>query len=86
MLLFLASIGIGILCVVNRLRDFRATMRAARLREDGKSEDEIKPYRTLYERLGQRTWRLFWWQIGTFAIGVLLMVLGVAASVSGKLL
>ena len=86
MLLLLASIGIGIWCVVNRLRDFRATTRAARLREDGKPDEEIQPYRTLYERLGRRTWNLFWWQIGTFGVGVLLTVLGVAASVSAKLL
>ena len=86
MLLLLASTGIGIWCVVNRLRDFRATTRAARLREEGKSDDEIQPYRMLYERLERRTWCLFWWQIGTFGVGVLLTVLGVAASVSAKLL
>jgi hypothetical protein len=84
--LLLASTGLGICCVINRLRDFRATMRAARLREDGKSEAEVQPYRSLYERLGQRTWCLFWWQIGTFGVGVLVTVLGVAASVSAKLL
>ena len=86
LLLLLASTGIGIWCVVNRLRDFRATTRAARMREDGKSDDDIQPCRTLYDRLGRKTWWLFWWQIGTFGLGILLAVLAVAASVGTKLL
>jgi hypothetical protein len=86
LLLLLASTGIGIWCVINRLRDFRATERAALMREHGSSNDEIEPYRKLYDKLGRRTWCLFWWQIGTFGFGILLAVLTVAASVGTKLL
>src|SRR5437879_3380280 len=39
LVLLLSSIGLGIWCVINRLRDFRATMKTARLREDGATED-----------------------------------------------
>ena len=57
----LLSIGLGIWCVINRLRDFRATTTAARLREKGRPDDEIQPYRDLYQKLGETTWGLFWW-------------------------
>jgi hypothetical protein len=86
LLALLASAGIGIWCIINRLRDFRATTKAARMREQGKSDTEIKPYRDLYEKLGEKTWLLFWWQIGTFSAGVLFTVLSILASVSHKLL
>lgn len=85
LLLFLSS-GLGIWCIINRLRDFRATMRAARMRELKKPNEDIQPYRELYERLGKRTWLLFWWQIGTFGVGIGCAVLGLWASISHKLL
>lgn len=86
MLTLLLSIGLGIWCVINRLRDFRATTKAARLREDGRVEDDIQPYRDLYKKLGERTWCLFWWQIGTFGVGILFAVLAVWASLTRKIL
>ena len=81
-LALLASVGLGIWCVVNRLRDFRATMKAAR---DGNSAaaDEA---RALASRLGQTTWGLFWWQIGTFGTGVVSTVAVVAGAYASKLL
>jgi len=81
----LSSIGLGIWCVINRLRDFRATTKAARLREGGGSQDDIRPYRVLYEKLGEKTWWLFWWQIGTFGVGIVFSVLAVWVSLSHKL-
>src|SRR5436190_1965344 len=56
----LTSMGLGCWCTVNRLRDFRATTEAARKRELGASEAELKPLRDLYERLGKSTWTIFW--------------------------
>ncbi|MFC1534262.1 hypothetical protein ACFL7M_12945 [Thermodesulfobacteriota bacterium] len=66
MLSLLLSIAVGLWCVVNRLRDFRATTKTARKREDGKSDLDLQPLRTLTRDLGKRTWLLFWWQISTF--------------------
>lgn len=86
MLLLLLSIVLGILCVVNRLRDFRATRRAARMREERKPNEDIQPYRDLYKKLGERTWLLFWWQIGTFGAGVIFTILAICASIGQKLL
>jgi hypothetical protein len=86
MFLLILSIAVGIWCIINRLRDFRATTKAARMREEGKPPEDIQPFRDLYKNLGKKTWCLFWWQIGTFAIGIILTILGVWASISQKLL
>jgi hypothetical protein len=86
MFLLVLSIAMGILCVINRLRDFRATTKAARMREERKPGENIQPYRVLYKKLGEKTWSLFWWQIGTFGVGIVFMILGVWASISQKLL
>jgi hypothetical protein len=73
----LLSLAVGLLCVVNRLWDFRATTETARKREDGKSDLDLQPLRKLTRALGKRTWSLFWWQIAAFGFGVLLMVLAI---------
>lgn len=84
--LLVVSVGFGIWLVINRLRDFRATTKAARMREKGESDYAIEPYRNLYRKLGDKTWDLFWWQIGTFGTGVLFTFLSVLASVVHKLI
>ena len=86
LLLLGLSVLFGIAVVINRLRDFRATMKAARLREQGATPESIEDQRILYRRLGARTWCLFWWQVGTFSFGILLVVLSVLASSAHKLL
>lgn len=86
LVLLFASVAFGVWVVINRLRDFRATTKAARKREEGANEDAIEPYRVLYRKLGARTWCLFWWQIGTFGFGMFFTVLSILASVSHKFL
>ncbi|SRR6266480_7405095 len=54
-LTLLSSIGLGIWCTINRLRDFRATSKAARLREDKAPHHEIQRHRDLYDKLGDRS-------------------------------
>jgi hypothetical protein len=85
LLILLLSVGFGIWCVINRLRDFRVTTKVARMCEQGKSEEEMQPYRVLYKRLERGTWVLFWCQVTTFGLGIFLLVLGVIGSVSEKL-
>lgn len=80
------SVGIGLLCVMNRLRDFRATAQTARRREDGASDLELQHLRSSTRSLGQRTWLLFWWQIWTFAIGILALVIAVGGIVARTLM
>lgn len=86
MFLLTMSIVLGVLVVVNRLRDFRATKDAARLREEGAANSLIEPHRFLYRKLGRRTWGLFWWQVATFAIGVVLTAVALLGVAGHKLL
>lgn len=83
LLLLMVSVLFGIAVVINRLRDFRETMNAAQARENGSID--VEKHRAVYRRLGQRTWWLFWWQLGTFGVGAILTVLTVLASASHKL-
>ena len=86
MVLLFVSVALGIWCVINRLRDFRATAKAARMRENEESNEDIQPYRDLYKKLGNKTWIIFWWQVGTFGVGIFFTILGLWASISQKLL
>jgi len=81
LILLSISVVLGIWVVINRLRDFRVTTKAAQKREEGARKEEIEPYRVIYRKLGEKTWYLFWWQVGTFGFGVLCTVLSVLASV-----
>lgn len=81
MLSLLLSVFLGLWCVVNRLRDFRTTTKIARKRENGEPDSNLQPLRTLACTLGKRTWHLLWWQIATFAAGILLLAIAVIGSI-----
>jgi|TARA_B100000315_G_scaffold245334_1_gene271084 hypothetical protein len=68
------------------LRDFRATTKITNLKRKEGNESELTNLRSLTNMLGKKTWGIFWWQIGTFSAGILLLVLSVAFSVGNKLL
>lgn len=82
--LLLISGALGIWCTINRLRDFRATATIAKLKHKEDSELELTTLRTLTSRLGNKTWGIFWWQIGSFSGGIFLLVVSVAFSVGSK--
>ncbi len=87
LVLLLGSIVCGILCSLNRLCDFRKTAQIARRREKLFREDyELQKERQKAEELGQRTWRLFCWQVGLFAVGETLLALALAITYRCKLL
>jgi hypothetical protein len=70
--MFLGSVGVGIWCVINRLRDFRKTMGIARDTELGNlTLFEKERRRAETDKLGKFTWGLFRWQIGLFGGGLL---------------
>ena len=85
-LLLFVSIGLGVWCTINRLCDFRLTAAIARDREkwqqQGKSKEEIdsglSARRAKAESLDATTWRLFYSQVGTFSLAILLLVCAVA--------
>ncbi|MEA3274744.1 MAG: hypothetical protein U9Q81_05510 [Pseudomonadota bacterium] len=85
LLLLMASVALGLWCVINRLRDFRATTEVARKRESGASDAALEPLRNKYRNLGKMTVGIFWWQVGTFGLGILLTVVSVGGSVASKL-
>lgn len=84
-MLLLASVALGVWCVINRLRDFRLTTKVARQREKGATEEELVPLRSIYRAIGRKTWGIFRWQVGTFSLGILLTVISVSGSVASKL-
>lgn len=86
LILLILSVVFGVWVVVNRLEDFRETTTAARKRETGVPDSEIEPHRMRYRELGGRTWCIFRLQIITFALGVFLTFLSVAASSLHKFL
>lgn len=81
-LALILSVGVALWCVVTRLRNFRITAEIARKREDGETDIDLQPLRTKSNNLGEFTWTLFWWQIWSFAIGVLLLVVMVTGSMT----
>ncbi|PIQ06258.1 MAG: hypothetical protein COZ36_01045 [Piscirickettsiaceae bacterium CG_4_10_14_3_um_filter_44_349] len=81
--LLLVSGAFGIWCTINRLRDFRATAKICNLKRKDEDNSELPELRELTNKLGRKTWGIFWWQIGTFSAGILILVLFVAFS-SGK--
>jgi len=80
----LASVALGIWCSINRLADFRKTAQIARGREKlraitseqdkAASEKELNEGRKKVKKLGNRTWTLFYWQVGTFGSGILALI------------
>lgn len=82
--LLLASGAFGIWCTINRLRDFRATAKICSLKRKDENNSELPDLRELTKKLGKKTWGIFWWQIGSFSVGILILVLSVAFSL-GKI-
>lgn len=72
-----ASISLAVWCAINRLNDFRATAKIARLR----SKNEPVPMADRQEAkiLGQLTWCLFCWQLVLFCLGAFGMAITVIA-------
>ena len=66
-----ASAGLALGCAVNRLRDFRESAQLARGRMGIMEEVER---RLKNRKRGDRTWTLLHWQLCTFAVGALLIV------------
>ena len=80
--LLLVSGALGIWCTINRLRDFRTTAKITNLECKEGNEAELSTLRALTQKLGEKTWGIFWWQIGAFSVGIFVLVLSIAFSVS----
>jgi len=73
-----SSIMLGIWCSINRLTDFRLTAKITRLRNKADHVEDVKKLRIKTVQLGKKTWELFYFQIGSFGGGILLLILTVA--------
>lgn len=100
LLMILFSILFGIWCVINRLRSFRHTKNAARMREErdrmkGKSpssgtalaelQKQLDVERACYTSLDKRTWLFFRFEVATFGLGIVLLIASFVAVYRGKL-
>ena len=78
----LISIALGIWCVITRLIDFRKTALNARDREKmektpslaNEIEGRLQARRVEVKKLDERTWILFYCQVGAFCAGILALV------------
>jgi hypothetical protein len=71
-LLSAVAVALGIWLVLNRMRSFRSTAQAARLREKREPETEIELYRARYKAFDRKTWCLFYSQVWVFAASIVL--------------
>jgi hypothetical protein len=85
LLLLLISIGCGLWCVINRLRDFRITKDISRNRDQNSNKDKVKELRKKSRTLGSITWKLFWVEIGLFSSAILLMTISLIIVYAHKL-
>ena len=70
----------GLVCILNRLRDFRGTARRARSESDGE-----KPAKEYLDGLGRVTWVLFYFQAVSFAVGIVFLAVALLLTDGGKL-
>ncbi|WP_428622126.1 hypothetical protein [Sedimenticola sp.] len=82
--LIIAS-GLGITCVLNRIKDFRDTTSIARKKSKDEYDDELNELREIVGIIGSRTRTLFSWQVWLFGIGAFLLVLVMVVFYSDKL-
>lgn len=83
-LLTVVSVFIGLILSINRLEDFRLTAQIAR-KEEKKETENIEIDRVKSEKLGNKTWCLFTWQIATFLIGFLTSAIYIIIELFDKL-
>lgn len=76
------SIGTGILCSLNRLWDFRITKDIARGKWEG---PELTAKKIESDKLGDRTWVLFYLEISAFLLAALSLVATLALVHRSKL-
>lgn len=68
------SMALGVFVVINRLEDFKLTAQIARKRET-ENTSGINEDRAVTDKLGKKTWNCFIWQVVTFSIGFLLLLI-----------
>jgi hypothetical protein len=73
------SIVLGLLCSINRLRDFAGTAKRARKNPDAPSKEKLR-------QIGRLTWKLLYGQIWAFLVAVLFGAIVIGAIYFPKLI
>jgi len=85
-LLSLFALGLsticGIGCVLNRLRDFRATQKRT---NPGSGPGQDTPTKEEVDQMGQSTWVLFYTHVSSFMAGVIFLAATLLLTYGGKL-
>lgn len=79
------SVASGCAAVVTRLLDFRYTARKVRADEKYDPENEAGVYNYRSKILGKLTWRLFWFELSSFSIGLLGLIVALCSKYGAKL-
>ncbi|WP_139042191.1 hypothetical protein [endosymbiont of Riftia pachyptila] len=77
--------GLGVACVLNRVKDFRDTTAIARKKSKEEYDDELDELREIVGVIGTRTRNLFNWQAWLFSIGIFLLVVVMVVFYSNRL-
>ena len=85
LLSLIVASGLGVACVLNRIKDFRDTTAIARKKSKEKYDDELDELREIVGVIGTRTRTLFNWQAWLFSIGILLLVIAMITFHKNKL-
>lgn len=85
LLSLIVASGLGVACVLNRVKDFRDTTAIARKKSKEEYDDELDELREIVGVIGSRTRNLFNWQVWLFSIGTLLLILVMVVFYSNKL-
>ncbi len=79
------SVVSGCVAVVTRLLDFRYTARKVRADKKYNPESEAGVYSYRSKILGQLTWRLFWFQLFSFSVGLIGLIVALYSKYGVKL-
>ena len=79
------SVATGCAAVVTRLLDFRYTARKVRADEKCDPESEAGVYSYRSKILGQLTWRLFWFELFSFSVGLIGLIVALSSKYGAKL-
>lgn len=83
--LLLISCLLGLILIINRLKDFRITAQIARKREMEESF-EIDILRSQAKEIGEKTWKLFIWQVRTFYFALVCLIIIISMNFIHKII
>ena len=71
--LIFGAIVLGLITSFNRLIDFRWTSQLLKMKMNEESNDDIKEFKARIDKVGERNWYLFSFQIATFGVGIIVL-------------